>query len=92
LKVEIALVVFGGLIDLSTGLTAKPSFDNSFVLTADEDVDLTGVTGTSGGACGEGLLLKSTFNFELDAFATEWYSTDLYSVSIPIVDECFSWE
>jgi hypothetical protein len=92
LKVEIALVVFGGLIDLSTGLTAKPGFDNSFVLTADEDVDLTGVTGTSGGACGEGLLLKSTFNFELDAFATEWYSTDLYSVSIPIVDECFSWD
>jgi len=92
LKVEIALVVFGGLIDLSTGLTAKPGFDNSFVLTADEEVDLTGVTGTSGGTCGEGLLLKSTFNFELDAFATEWYSTDLYSVSIPIVDECFSWD
>jgi hypothetical protein len=65
--------------------TAKPGFDNSFVLAADEDVDLTGVTGASGGACGEGLLLTSTSNFELDAFATEWYSTDLYSVSIPIV-------
>jgi len=92
LTVEIAISIFGGLIDLSTGLTAKPGFDNSFILTAAEGVDLVGVENlTRAGTCKEGLELSSNFTFSVDAFATEWYSTKLYSVEVPILNECFSW-
>lgn len=93
LTVEISILFFGGLIDLSTGLTATPGFENAFTLTATEGVDLNGVEDlTPEGTCAEGLKLQSNFTFAVDAFATEWYSTELYSVSIPLLDECYSWE
>ena len=92
LTVEIAINIFGGLIDLSTGLTAKPGFTNDFILTAAEGVDLSGVQKlTTNGTCQEGLEIESNFVFSVDAFATEWYSTELYSVNVPILKECFSW-
>lgn len=92
LTVEIAIVFFSGLLDLSTGLTAKPGFNNTITLTGSGDVSLSGVTGTtSNGTCAEGLELKSEFFFGLDAFATEWYTTTLYSVDVPLFDKCWSW-
>lgn len=93
LTVEITINFFGGLLDLSTGLTAKPGFDNSFILTATEGVDLSGVQNlTTAGTCAEGLELASNFTFSVDAFVTEFYSTELYSVNLPILDKCFTWE
>lgn len=93
LTVEVAISFLGGLIDLSSGLTAKPGFNNTITLTAAEGVDLTGVSGTtSNGTCAEGLALESEFVFELDAFATQWYSADLYNTAIPLLDECYSWK
>ncbi|KAF4634840.1 hypothetical protein G7Y89_g3256 [Cudoniella acicularis] len=93
LTVEIAINFFSGLLDLSSGVTFKPGFENEFLLSAAEGVDLTGVNNiTSSGTCSEGLLLESNFSFAIDAFATEWYSTELYSVTVPILDECFSWQ
>ncbi|KAH8679955.1 hypothetical protein BGZ60DRAFT_428250 [Tricladium varicosporioides] len=92
LTVEIAINFFGGLVDLSSGITAKPGFQNDFVLSAAAGVDLTGVKNvTSTGTCAEGLLLSSNFTFAVDAFATQWYNTELYAVTVPIVEECFSW-
>jgi hypothetical protein len=93
LTVEIAVNFFGGLIDLSTGVTAKSGFDNSFILTAAEGVDLSGVENlTTAGACSEGLELQSNFTFAIEAFATEWWSEEVYAVTIPLLDQCYSWE
>ncbi|RDW84804.1 hypothetical protein BP6252_02394 [Coleophoma cylindrospora] len=92
LTVEVAIDFFSGLVDLSAGLTAQPGLNNTLTLTASGGVDLAGVTGlNSSGTCSEGLELASEFVFDLDAFATQWYSTTLYSVAIPIVDQCYSW-
>jgi hypothetical protein len=90
--VELAIKFFGGILDLSSGITATPGFENDFVLTADEGIDLSGVKNTTGGVCTEGLALSSNFTFAVEAFVTEFYSAELYSVVLPIVDECFSWE
>jgi hypothetical protein len=93
LTVEMSISFFSGLIDLSSGLTATPGFDNSFVVTAAEGLDLTGVTGlASDGTCSEGLELASNFTFAVDAFVGTLWSDTLYSVTVPIVDECFTWE
>ena len=93
LTVEIAINFFGGLIDLSTGVTAKPGFDNSFILTASEGVNLSGVENLSAaGTCSEGLELQSNFTFAVEAFATEWWSEEVYAVTIPLLDKCYSWE
>jgi hypothetical protein len=90
LTVEIAISIFGGLVDLSTGLTASPGFKNDFILTAAAGVDLTGYEAlTNGTTCEDGLAIDSEFVFDLVAFATEWYSTKLYSVDLPILKKCF---
>jgi hypothetical protein len=93
LTVEISILFFGGLIDLSTGVTATPGFNNSFILSATEGVDLSGLQGlTSSGTCAEGLELQSNFTFAVEAFATEWWREEVYSVTVPLLDECYSWE
>ncbi len=93
LTVEIAIDLFGGLIDLSTGLTAAATSNNSLILTGAAGADLSGIEGLNNkGTCDEGLALISNFIFNLKAIATEWYSTTLYSVDLPLLDKCFSWE
>lgn len=92
LTVEIEISIFGGLVDLSTGLTATTGFTNDFVLTAAAGVDLTGYENlTNASTCENGLAIDSEFTFDLLAFATEWYSTTLYSVDVPILKECFEY-
>jgi hypothetical protein len=92
LTVEIAINFFSGLLDLSTGLTGSAGFDNSLTLSGAAGVDLSGVENLSkNGTCNEGLLLKSDFVFDVVAFVTQFYSTTLYSVDIPLYDQCFSW-
>lgn len=62
------------------------------MITADEGVDLSGVMNvTADGTCVDGLELKIDFVFEVDAFVTQWWSGELYSVEVPIFDECYSW-
>lgn len=93
LTVEVAINFFSGLLDLSTGLTASAGFDNSLILTAAAGIDLTGVENLSkNGTCSEGLELKSDFVFDVVAFVTSFYRTTLYSIDIPLYDQCFSWE
>jgi len=88
-----AINFFGGLVDLSTGITANPGFENNFTLTAAEGLDLSRISNLdSNGVCGEGLALESDFTFTVGAFVTEWWSKEVYSVELPILDECYSWE
>lgn len=92
LTIELAINLLSGIIDLSTGITASPGFQNTFTLAAGEGVDLTVVSDlNSTGGCSEGLEIESAFTFDILAFATEWWSDTVYAVTVPIADECYSW-
>lgn len=92
LTVELAINFFGGLLDLSSGVTVQPGFVNTFELSGGAGVDLTGLTGlSSNGTCSQGLMLDSEFTFAIDVFATQFYTVEVYNVTVPIVDQCFAW-
>lgn len=97
LTVEISIEFLSGLIDLSSGLTATPGFTNTFTLSADEvatiengTVTATTVTSNSS-SCSDGLEVVSDFTFDLVGFVTSYFSTTLYSTTVAIADECWTW-
>ncbi|TDZ99615.1 hypothetical protein C8034_v000034 [Colletotrichum sidae] len=103
LTVQLAVELFGGLVDLSSGLTATPGFDNVFRLRGQQDLGLAGnFTGKAaemaaslpkdGLVCAEqnGVEFKTEFYFKLTAFATKWWDADLYNVRVPLWDLCQS--
>ncbi|KAE8378042.1 hypothetical protein BDV26DRAFT_262400 [Aspergillus bertholletiae] len=96
--VEMALSFLGGLVDLSSGLTAKPGIANTFLLDAKLDTAHAKNTTATGAildthigdnSCGEGVSWKSDFTFSLDAFATRSWSTTLVETGIPLWDLCY---
>lgn len=94
LTVELAINLFSGLVDLSTGLTAKPGFNNDFIFSGSEGVSLSGLSSeTVKGAdgCEQGLELKSAFVFALDAFVTQFYKVQLWTYEKELLDQCFTW-
>ena len=91
LTVEITILFFGGLVDLSTGLTAKPAFLNTFTLSGGKTLSTTVAKTTTTGTCAQGIELQSVFDLSIVGFATSWLKATLYSVSVPIVDECYDW-
>lgn len=93
LTIELMIDFFGGLVDLSSGVTAKPGFTNTFTLSASEGGGASGPIGArADGTCSNGLAIESIFTFSVDAFATQWWSQEVYSVKVPIADECYSWK
>lgn len=98
ITVELVVNLLSGLVDLSTGMTATPGFTNVFTVSAEETATVSGSdnsTSVSGGmvtsGCSSGLELNSTFTFDVKAFATEWWSQTVYSTSLPVFDECYTW-
>lgn len=89
--------ILGGLLDLSGGLTPKVEFPVTATLEAGQVV--TGTTGKNltvtqvgdGGSCSNGVEVVSDFEFTLDAFVTQFWSSTLYSVTVPIADDCYTW-
>jgi hypothetical protein len=87
---ELMFNVLDGLLDLSAGITMQPSFPNDFTLTATQSTG--GDASTAGdGTCADGLSILSTFDFSVNAFVTEFWAETLYSVEVPVADECYSW-
>lgn len=79
--VEFACTLFDGLIDLSTGVKAEPSFP--FVTTATTtQLNTTGAVSypnsTSSLTCANGLSEDISFKFDIIAFATKWVDITLY--------------
>lgn len=81
--VEFACKLFDGLIDLSTGVKAEPSFP--FVTTAEltqthntTSGSVTYPNATSTSSCANGLSEEISFEFDVTAFATKWVSISLY--------------
>lgn len=91
INVQLALKFLGGLVDLTSGIAATPGFNNHFSLSGTQNVDLeNGVVIPNTDACENGFGLKSDFVFGVEAFITKHFSTDLYNVTVPLADKCYS--
>lgn len=99
--VQLKFKLLGGLIDLSSGVTASPGFANTFKLRGEQDFNVNGTTkAISAGIeipqdaleCADtnGIEFVSDFVFKVSAFATKWFNRELYSVRLPLVDYCLS--
>ncbi|WYZ45016.1 hypothetical protein EsH8_VIII_000332 [Colletotrichum jinshuiense] len=101
--VELAFKLLGGLVDLSSGITATPGFDNRFKLRGAQNLELAGnftASPTRAGAdlpadgliCADknGVEFETDFYFNLTGFATQWWSGELYSTRVPLWDLCYS--
>lgn len=88
--VELAIKVLGGLIDLSSGLTAVPRLNNKFSLESTQVIDATnGVSLPASGNQECDLSIKSDFLFNLTGYVTKYWRTNLYGVEVPLVDKCY---
>ncbi|KAI8228281.1 hypothetical protein K4K54_002349 [Colletotrichum sp. SAR 10_86] len=100
--VELAIKLLGGLVDLSSGLTATPGFDNHFKLRGEQNLGAAGnftsapvasaEVPSDGLICAEknGVELATDFYFNLTAFATKFWSAELYHTRVPLWDLCYS--
>ncbi|OLN85135.1 hypothetical protein CCHL11_06320 [Colletotrichum chlorophyti] len=92
LGVELVFEILGGAIDLSAGVTTRSKLVNDFTLSASQGVGIGGVgIGQDNEGCKEGFAVKSDFFFSVLGFATQWWSQELYSVEVPVADECYTW-
>ncbi|KAH6683506.1 hypothetical protein F5X68DRAFT_210753 [Plectosphaerella plurivora] len=93
--------LLGGLVDLSSGVTASPGFANTFKLRGEQNAIVNGTTKAIGAGidvphdaleCADtnGLEFTSDFFFSVSAFATKWFNKELYNVRVPLVDYCLS--
>ncbi|KAK7731535.1 hypothetical protein SLS53_008775 [Cytospora paraplurivora] len=86
--VEFACNLFDGLIDLSTGIKAEPSFPLTTTATATQDFDASGNVTFPNTTCANGLSEDVEFEFEIIAFATELLNTTLYDYKADIYSGC----
>lgn len=94
--VQFACKLFDGLIDLSTGIKAEPSFPFTTTISATQDINATAGTvsfpnSTSSDSCPNGLKEDIDFNFDIIAFATKWAKVTLYEYEVDVWDGCLSW-
>jgi hypothetical protein len=101
--VELAFELLGGLVDLSSGVTAIPGFDNRFKLRGEQgatiegrrlgEADVQRIKRGDEVMCAEnnGLELETDFYFKVKAFATKFWNAELYSVRVPLWDFCYTW-
>ncbi|KAK0385618.1 hypothetical protein NLU13_6795 [Sarocladium strictum] len=101
LSVLLSFKLLGGLVDLSSGITASPGFENSFKLRGEQRASVNGtLKAISAGvdvpanavSCADtnGVEFVSDFLFSLKAYATKWWQKELYSVRVPVVDYCLA--
>lgn len=99
ITVMLQFELLGGLVDLSGGVTASPKFYNDFTLSASQQLNGTSdgttiggtVTQPSTGSCSQGLAVKSDFEFSVVAFVTQWWRQTVYTVLVPVANECYTW-
>ncbi|WYZ43533.1 hypothetical protein EsH8_VI_001232 [Colletotrichum jinshuiense] len=92
LGVQLVFEILGGAIDLSSGVTSRSKLVNDFTLSASQGAGTGGIgIGQDNTGCQEGFAIKSDFFFSVIGFATQWWSQELYSVEVPVADECYTW-
>jgi hypothetical protein len=94
LGVELAVNFLGGLLDLSSGISANATLANQLTamagVTAGTTTGVTVPSGSVNGVCENGLEYKADFIFGITGFVTQFYSTQIYAVEVPIFDKCWS--
>ncbi|EPE02600.1 hypothetical protein F503_06576 [Ophiostoma piceae UAMH 11346] len=93
--VGIACKILDGLLDLSVALEAQPRFNNEFILAATQsesgNATSTAITtGGGSGSCANGVEVVSDFQFSLIAIVTQFWSDTIYSVNVPVANECYN--
>lgn len=91
--IEIKCEILSGALDLSGGVIAKSKFNNKITINGDQHIDESGNFSqpVEGEGCEQGVQVQSDFEFNLDAFGTQWWSDTIYAVTVPITEECYSW-
>ncbi|ROV87996.1 hypothetical protein VSDG_09191 [Cytospora chrysosperma] len=88
--VEFACNLFDGLLDLSTGVKAQPSFPFITAATATQDLNSTGTMSFPNATCANGLSETIQFEFAVSAFATEFVSATLYDYKTDLYKGCIN--
>ncbi|KAH7323501.1 hypothetical protein BKA65DRAFT_567242 [Rhexocercosporidium sp. MPI-PUGE-AT-0058] len=95
LTAEMAVKFLGGLLDLSSGIKAKPSLINVFSLQAQFNIDNANnvtIPAATDLTCVNGVWFSSAFNFIVTAFVTQFYDVEVFRLDIPIYkSECWTW-
>lgn len=91
--VQFACKLFDGLVDLSTGVKAQPSFPFTTTATATQDfVNATsGAVSFPNATCANGLKEDIDFEFDIVAFVSQWVSVTLYDYKVDIWEGCLNW-
>ncbi|TLS22049.1 uncharacterized protein PpBr36_09666 [Pyricularia pennisetigena] len=102
LTVEFAIRMFGGIVDLGTGLTARSTLVNAYVIGSNfthngTGIELTGPkcpdSAVMGSCCLNSAWYERRFWFEIRAFVTSFYRIPLFKVVDPIdKTECWPLE
>ncbi|KAL2063139.1 hypothetical protein VTL71DRAFT_6211 [Oculimacula yallundae] len=95
LTAEMAVKFLGGLLDLSSGVTAKPTLLNVFSLQAQFNIDNANkitIPPATDKNCINGFFFSSTFNFVVTAFVTQFYDVEVFRFDAPVFDSgCWTW-
>jgi hypothetical protein len=95
LTTEIACSFLNGLLDLSSGITARPELLNVFDINATFDISNSAnvtLPAATEDTCVNGMWYSSAFAFIVTAFVTQFYELELYRLDVPIYKSgCWSW-
>ncbi|KAH8585516.1 hypothetical protein B0O99DRAFT_646758 [Bisporella sp. PMI_857] len=98
LGAELAVNFLGGLLDLSSGVKANATLTNQLTISAGagavaatNGTSVSIPTGTLNGVCQNGVEYKSDFIFTVVGYVTQFYSTTLYAIQLPVFDKCWTW-
>ncbi|KAL3428160.1 hypothetical protein PVAG01_01669 [Phlyctema vagabunda] len=95
LTAEIAANFLNGLLDLSSGITARPEFVNVFTIDGQFDTaNSANVTfpAPTEEKCVNGMWYSNAFAFIVTAFVTQFYELELYRLDVPLYESgCWSW-
>ncbi|KAI6312983.1 hypothetical protein MCOR29_007867 [Pyricularia oryzae] len=93
LTVEFAIRMFGGLIDLGSGISVRPTLVNAYVIGSNFTQNSTGIqlsgpecpnSAPRGSCCLNSAWYESRFWFIVRAFVTRFYFIPLYQFNVPI--------
>ncbi|KAL5315328.1 hypothetical protein ACEPPN_016195 [Leptodophora sp. 'Broadleaf-Isolate-01'] len=95
LTAEMAVSFLGGLLDLSSGIKARPTLINVFSLQAQFNIDNANnvtIPASTDETCVNGVWFSSAFDFIVTAFVTQFYEIEVYRLDVPIYKSgCWTW-
>jgi hypothetical protein len=95
LTAAIGVDFLSGVLDLSLGVTARPEFINVFSINGQFDISNSAnvtLPAPTEDTCVNGMWYSNAFAFIVTAFATQFYSLELYRLDVPLYKSgCWSW-